>query len=43
MAEVSCRQNVKCEKQLSELTKPYPITDILQRKWGYFDVKKAGY
>jgi hypothetical protein len=37
------RQNVKCRKQLSEFTKPYPIIDILQRKWGYFDGKKAGY
>ena len=37
------RQNVKCRKQLSELTKPYPIIDILQKKWGCFDGKKAGY
>jgi hypothetical protein len=37
------RQNVKCSKQLSELTKPYPIIDILQRKQGCFDGKKAGY
>jgi hypothetical protein len=43
MAEVSYRQNVKCKKQLRELTKPFPIIDILQRKWGYFDVKKGGY
>jgi hypothetical protein len=36
-------QNVKCRKQLSELTKPYPIIDILQRIWGYYDGEKAGY
>jgi hypothetical protein len=41
--QTSCGQNVKCRKQLSELTKPYPIIDILQRKWGHFDGKKAGY
>jgi hypothetical protein len=37
------RQNVKCRKQLSELTKPYSIIDILQRKWGCFYGRKAGY
>jgi hypothetical protein len=41
--QTSYRQNVKSKKQISELTKSYPIIDILQRKWGCFDGKKAGY
>jgi hypothetical protein len=34
------RRNVKCRKKLSELTKPYPIIDTLQKNRGIFMGKK---
>jgi hypothetical protein len=41
--QTTYRQNVKCKEQLSELTKPYPIIDILQTNGGILMGKKAGY
>jgi hypothetical protein len=39
--QTTYRQNVKCKEQLSELTKPYPIIDILQTNGGILMGKKS--